>query len=997
MSELSKYEKEFIDVLLEEPSKITLLYQLSLISSELNHERLFALIKDAANKSIEKNYPVSFSYFLVLIGINDYKGGEYWSSIWKELNLPTTNINRQTHWGNLFLSVLKEYKLPEFEDERSHKYVTPILGHGGIPTYCLPDFFEKLLLPIINGEIGSASTSIEEILQEWKLHSSLYMTADKPVYRFLLHGGKVANDFLSRCIQVAQDIIDGNDLDESFEHSQIPERVIEEFKEWYAKSKDRVKKTTVQIKPPKIVFDEIEIKIKCLIPEQSLPEDCKSPTYELYTDNKPITSQKVKSYRYSNKTIIDETEFILPPANKYSVRLINNNLPIRQWEFVGLRDESSWMAFFDDHDRSIIKKEMLPRSSLWLVYNHTLKINATNSIIEEPVFLTRQWKDFKFVRINTESSNDISLLNSAGEPTLLPLSSSKEPYLDKDSLPGLDLDGYPMFTETLPSIYIPFDKSEDLLQWIVTIKTIRKQQNIKRVFRLSDICHIVNQSEAVINLSDNLLIGEMPFGIFNIRLRGRLGNDKEFTFGFIKQFDYAHEKRAFFMADESPIILIETIPDISFLPTECCKILKQENGYYETLVEEGVVRATLEVLHDESNFMLSFEIPRLMWKIQGLENDKHLGWHSDEFEIPIDDLQSNQDMSLIIRANLNDGERCSLQIKESDHEEEKSFRMGRVKFDLTPFTDSISGAGLPIVSLLLKFNNPTYFDANRCILKVRTEWTIEHDTFSFLDEINGDRRMLCIDWKEKKPVKNRILRLWDCSRPWKEPREYQIEDGKKEIIIEEKLDVLPSGSYRAEFTVVNEWAVDNTPKTLPADGDFNVFSISLSGNVAGLTDAFESYLIDTLSKKAACLFTMPETVEDAKRLCSTLFYLFREGYISSKEGCLELCCDLWTGIATGNCKPFIKKELINLTKQIENLLPFKKGEMLIWQGKKLGQKLLKNRTCDGIIVQFDGIEDGKIHLAFENNSIVRTKLLDLNKLNVAPPNAKIGLWRKKKK
>jgi len=65
MNNLDEYEKAFSNFLGEEPLKISLLYQLSSISSEVSHERLIALIKDAAIKGIEKKYPISFSYFLV--------------------------------------------------------------------------------------------------------------------------------------------------------------------------------------------------------------------------------------------------------------------------------------------------------------------------------------------------------------------------------------------------------------------------------------------------------------------------------------------------------------------------------------------------------------------------------------------------------------------------------------------------------------------------------------------------------------------------------------------------------------------------------------------------------------------------------------------------------------------------------------------------------------------------------------------------------------------
>lgn len=977
---LDEYENNFVKILSGEPSKITLLYQLSSISDNSANERLFTLIKEAVAKVIEKNYPVSFSYFLVLIGIDYYKGGEYWSAVWNKLSLPI-NINRQTNWGNLFLRVLEKYKLPEFEDESAHRYVTPILGHGGIPNYCLPDFFEKLLLPIINGEIETSSTSIGEILQDWKRCSSLFATADKPVYRFLLHGGKVANDFLTRCIQVAQDIIDGSDIEETYEHSQVPERVIERFKDWHKNNKDRIKKsTTAQIKPPKIIFDELENSIKFLISEQTLSDDCSLPVYELYTDNNLMSSQKVKSYRYTNKTMIDEAEFILPPAKNYSIRLMNNNYQIRKWEFIGLKNESIWMAFSDDRDRAIIKKELLPRSSFWLVYNHSLKIKETNCIIEEPVFLAEKWKDYKYTRINAERITSLTLLGADGNILQLPLSSSKEPYLNRESLHGLDIDGYPLFSEELPSIHIPFDNTEELNQWAIRMKPIKQNQNAKS-FSLSEVCQSVNNNEAIIDLSDSRLIGECPFGIFDIRLRGRLGNDKDFAFGFIKKFVFADEDQEFFLAEESPTILIETIPDISLNSTDCCHVQNQD----EISVAKGIAKASLEVFYNDNKFILSFDIPRLMWKVQGLDNGAYLGWQSKDVEIPIDDLQTGQDVSLIIRANLDDGEKCSLCIKEVDYKEEKAFKSGRVKFELRSFCDSILYARLPVVSLLLNFNNPKYAKADRCVLKVRTEWTVERDSFSCIDEIKDDTRTLWIAWSEKRPIRNRIMRLWDCCRPWREPIEYQIEDGKAEIIIEKSIDVLPSGNYRAEFTFVNEWAADDTPKTCPTDSDFNVFFIDLTGDNIGLSDRFELSLFNVLQTKDIDKLVIPETIENAKKLCQTLFFIFRESYFFSKEDCLDFCCDLWSKVSKGEAPLFLKDEFYNLTEQIESLLPFKRGYMVAWPSEKLN-------------ALFEGVKDGFVILLvnIDNQGRRNIRLTKLIELRIAPPNSKIGPWRKKR-
>ncbi len=77
-------------------------------------------------------------------------------------------------------------------------------------------------------------------------------------------------------------------------------------------------------------------------------------------------------------------------------------------------------------------------------------------------------------------------------------------------------------------------------------------------------------------------------------------------------------------------------------------------------------------------------------------------------------------------------------------------------------------------------------------------------------------------------------------------------------------------------------------------------------------------------------------------------------------------------------------KLCNLQNQIESLLPFKKGVIVQWMTKK------KN-------VRFDGIVSGFIELSNDDNSKHSIRLSVLKELEIAPPNSKIGHWRKKKK
>ena len=77
-----------------------------------------------------------------------------------------------------------------------HRYVGAILGHGGIPSKSLPDFFTLMLQPSV-AKPEWVGLGTPELIDEW-LASSAHYSVDKPVLRFLEYGGRVAEDFVDR-------------------------------------------------------------------------------------------------------------------------------------------------------------------------------------------------------------------------------------------------------------------------------------------------------------------------------------------------------------------------------------------------------------------------------------------------------------------------------------------------------------------------------------------------------------------------------------------------------------------------------------------------------------------------------------------------------------------------------------------------------------------------------------------------------------------------------
>lgn len=106
------------------------------IASEPGHLRL-----------VGRQAPSCLACLLVWLGLRGYREGDYWSAVRTALGLPK-DANWESRWGRWFLAYLKTRGLPLFDIPGAHTYVGPILMHGGIPDSCLPEFFERVLIPL---------------------------------------------------------------------------------------------------------------------------------------------------------------------------------------------------------------------------------------------------------------------------------------------------------------------------------------------------------------------------------------------------------------------------------------------------------------------------------------------------------------------------------------------------------------------------------------------------------------------------------------------------------------------------------------------------------------------------------------------------------------------------------------------------------------------------------------------------------------------------------
>ena len=141
--------------------------------SESDLDRLGEFIRGALSartasgaRNMMHYFPVSLASFLVWTGVYGYKEGDYWTAVEEKVGLK--DINWQQKWGKFFLNFLIEHHMETFNIETTHKYVTPILLHGGIPNNCLDEYFEKIIYPYVIKNLDTLTEG--EVIQELRLH-----------------------------------------------------------------------------------------------------------------------------------------------------------------------------------------------------------------------------------------------------------------------------------------------------------------------------------------------------------------------------------------------------------------------------------------------------------------------------------------------------------------------------------------------------------------------------------------------------------------------------------------------------------------------------------------------------------------------------------------------------------------------------------------------------------------------------------------------------------
>ncbi|RMD58430.1 hypothetical protein D6833_12895, partial [Candidatus Parcubacteria bacterium] len=367
--------------------------------------RLRSLGLTEAVRTIRHRYPCTFAVFLVAQGVHGYDGrGGYWPGVGQAIGR-SLDPNWARELGRLFEKILDDLGLPLFPDLGGRRYVDLILMHGGIPNYCLDDFFNNMLRPAVTRDFY-ADMPIEELIDEWLLRASGRYFVDKPVLRFLEFGDRVAEDFVERSRELAREFLETGQV--SFaEEIGLPQRVVEAFHQWavqrdgFSLSKGGVgrRRTNLRLRKPEIRLDPWGEGMTLELPPQQIPVTLSHTriVWKVNTEARKF-DLPVRIHRggYDLRTTA-ESLLLEAPSEIYEVSLWIDGQPRRTWRYHGPDEERPLLTFDAGRGTLLRRGPSLPARHLWLLYPREAELNIIGDarLVEELPRLPWGWSSFR--------------------------------------------------------------------------------------------------------------------------------------------------------------------------------------------------------------------------------------------------------------------------------------------------------------------------------------------------------------------------------------------------------------------------------------------------------------------------------------------------------------------------------------------------------------------------------------------------------------------------
>lgn len=776
-----------------------------------------------------RSYPACLAVYLVMQGVYSYQEGDYWSHIIKHDK--HANITR-AKLGEFFKQFLQEHHLVAFPEMEGHKYVASILLHGGIPNYSLSDFFEHLLEPALlrphlYGEDG------QEVIANW-LETKTHTYVDKPITRFLQLGGKLASDFVERCLSMARSHLEYNIVPPA-DTLGLPARVTASYSEWVRQRQGSKQTARIRLRKPTIQLDPWGGTLFAEFPEQTLPTtfDTMDCLWKIETGTGDTESIAVASY-YNGEHVESEAWQVELTSISHTYHLsfvfAENQ---RSWYFRGMNASVPCFAF-DYETRNLLSlNATLPARALWLLFPQDAALNVDGgSCLEVGVALNGAWEGYQAEA--WDLSNARSVQFGAQQILVEPDWSKLQPYLEGERVEGLSQQpGEPtLFVDFIPDILIPLtaqsDPQTEIRRWRIMLR--ERGQAEFRAISLAECPHALEEQSIRCYLEDYEGWSVKFTHIYDLQLQGPLGRDARFSFVVLQNMAMHVPTHSIRFPDAYGIY---AAPQVTMTVGKDVVVESDQSNVTISATQPGTY--AIEASSDETKLHLSLYsrytpkqprvpltlvFPMLRWTIveDGWQTTA-IEWKTREIPLSLASLEQMCNPQLLValfpyesNQQLPRGSLCIHQGQDQPEQEldSKGRTNRRLLFHIGAAIDTIRNSNSGFTRIELHLGNRPENTIGAHIPVITISQSLGLRSIHLEHVLVEDTWLFHISWQGGRNLRKRVMRLWPLWRPWMPASVYALPDELSEEVyeFEASLNEVPVGCYRLEIAVENAWSME---------------------------------------------------------------------------------------------------------------------------------------------------------------------------------------------
>jgi RNA polymerase primary sigma factor len=850
---------------------VTLIGELN-ITAELHEEltdavtgtiRRFGFV--TASKILQQQTPSVLAVFLVSHGIHSYTGGKYWPPIIGLVrDAAGKNHFVQNEWGEFFVRHIAEKGLatfPGLEQEPSLRFVTPILLHGGIPHHSLSDYF-RLIFVRFDDLLQGVSFPIPAATLERLVIVAERADTAQPVIRFLKYGGVFARDYLARSLELAQMYRDRKHLPSPSEVG-LSQSVIDNYAEWLLSRRTSAaeRDDAWRPQPPIIWLDPWGEGLTLDLPSQRLPQgERPAAEWQLESAAGKVRQRVSSSFTAPGWETGPARLMLDPSAEGYTITFVDGRELSHSWTYPGATTDRALLVF--EPDGTLVRTTAgIPARELWLLVpsNTVLQVPGGRRVSELPR-LQGPWHRYRIEHWDLSNVRHIEL--GTEKITVLADERSTRPYLaGAEPLDlGLTLPELPIYNRQLPVIVIPRTRrrliDNELAQWRLSLTV--SGQSLYAAEPLSSVQSFLSATETQITLSLERLLGAnyRNGGLFEIILRGPLGRDQHFRFGFVRGLAInGHLALPRPAADgqlaHPPLhINIGKATDLT-RDDPVVRIVAGDDGDFEVIHRgnASLLQLKLILANDyQQPIPLTLPVPRIEWAL----NDGRNVWQRHPALCTLDWIEQNDDATLLLRLTpvLASPRQLRVHLEILNNERQSIQQLPGVgnprhgwSFKLRTAIDTLrrsnSGGFLANVRLteelsLLSRDTESSPDLLLPVLTITD--TIDITRLEASVEERPEQWLLHLNWQSSRPIHNRQFYFWPLWRPWDEPTKFSVPDTEQtsqSLLFPKK--ALAPGRYRLQITVKSAWRTGDPE--LPEPGAADTFDVTVGSHQPQLDSA----------------------------------------------------------------------------------------------------------------------------------------------------------------